>query len=253
MYKAKCILALDINGTTVEGDSIKNDPTCIKLTKHAKNLFSYIQGMREAQRPYIALYTFGADSDCVVNQLKAYDIEFPESNRFFVAKARNGEVWVFNVAKPNIHIDTSTKNPSIRNSFRNVQILHDITMINTYINANSGTFRFKNKLLFKYFVQQLIDNDKGNVIFRSCYEPLNDFFYGRTHKVTTQTLCIKNEIVICNKCKIFQVNLKNPLIIFDDNPQDWDISHGTVIRVNSAETDMLSEYKKIIKVIKKLK
>ena len=225
----RTVIALDINSTIVEGDSMKGTAPST-LTGPAQKLMTHIKSMSKEKKPSIILYTFGADSSHVVGQMRQYGIKFPRENNFFIARSKNGEVWAFGSSSP--HVNYNLKNPAIRETYKNVMFVN----AHQNIGSDFGTYRFENIYKFGEFVVCLLK--RGNIVCRACYDPGNDYFCQRSETHEEGCWFLKRDVKVSNRNKILSVNGTRPIIAFDDNPQDWEVDNGKIIEVvspNNAE------------------
>merc|ERR1712187_860746 len=81
-------------------------------------------------------------------------------------------------------------------------------------------YRCKDAVEFGNFVDWLLED--GDIVFRSCYEPKNDYFRGRS--------------AANSKCKILK--LSRPVLAFDDHDADWEVDAGSgqVVHVEAPST-----------------
>lgn len=222
------VVVLDINGTIVEGDTMKGVPTT-DFTTPVIELFKQL-----GPRAKVVYYTFGQDWEQVLAW--AYHHRKTEvKHKFFIARhaQRVGETWAFNMAPRSRYIDWATKNPVILDDAENGK---DTFPTSFEQQPEAQAFRFKTSADFQRFVDALLRD--GDVVFRAAYAPGNPSFLGRTTDGP--------------KAKVFACG--SSFLVFDDHPEDWELltkTNGEVIRAKTPmgagvgpSTDFVAELRK---------
>mmetsp|Transcript_23905 Transcript_23905/g.43866 ORF Transcript_23905/g.43866 Transcript_23905/m.43866 type:complete len:460 (-) Transcript_23905:154-1533(-) len=213
------VVALDINGTIVEGDTIKGSTKrALALTAPARELLEFL---RTAPVRF-ALFTFGQDWQTALHLVQHHaGARFPWANRFFIARAAdNSEIWAFPMPHSRYIDFFSRKNPVIVDGLdiEDVPIIKDATEVKDAAARRwfeDTAFRFQDSSLFKLFVDIVME--AGDVVFRAAYSPACKYFCSRS----------------TSRCKVLMASV--PVLAFDDNEQDWEINEqeGRVVHVAS--------------------
>mmetsp|Transcript_60761 Transcript_60761/g.144711 ORF Transcript_60761/g.144711 Transcript_60761/m.144711 type:complete len:529 (+) Transcript_60761:124-1710(+) len=196
------VVALDVNGTIIEGDSLVDNAQPLTLTKPARELLSYL---REAP-VRIIIFTFGRDWPIAVELVEANSSAcFTRSNMFFIARASHSrEIWAFPMPESNL-VDFTSRNPLIGADIDDVELLKTNEEVEAAMqqDARCDAYRFQDNGVFKRFVDILLQD--GDVVFRAAYGPGNSYFASRKSHL----------------CKVLLVSV--PMIVYDDHEDDWDI------------------------------
>lgn len=259
----KCdgLLALDINGTIVQGDSYK-DKDSLELQADAKRLLTDFEA--RFPRGRVVLYTFGKDFPNAVDQLKQMHVTFKEKHYFLIAKEKAaGQIWAFPIkskvpelseieeinsggpllryydkngfAEP-ILMPQPSDDPATEDEYQEkvdeykrevnkyaitAEVTEDnlnekITQINTLGSDDRGPLRFKDKNLFRKFIDTLLDGG-NNLMLRAYFgENSKEYFADQVFQPRAEGKS-QNKILATGKITFG----------FDDNPGDWDVSGCT--------------------------
>merc|ERR1711964_5421 len=216
-YSFDRTVALDINKTIVEEDTLKNKNATIALTPAAKRLFKQLE---KEPKTRIVLYTFGQDWPKVMDIIHKQfpKITFPEDNCYLIGREKGGH----NVYKTKLG---TTK---------------DVNGID--FTAHGPIWNGRHEAMGPKQFQQWLDSIHGNIILRATYEPSSILpkpwrkmvassgttFYRNSETNVFQTNKPKGTVEIAGrkekdqntKGKIIASSL--PILAFDDNPIDWE-------------------------------
>jgi len=194
-YSFNRTVALDINKTIVEEDTLKDENATIALTPAAQSLFEQLENEPLTR---IVLYTFGQDWPTVSDQIQKQfpDITFPEENRYFIGREKEG---------PNVY-KTQLGTTGVVNGL-------DFTVHDPVWNG-------KHEAMGPEEFQQWLDSIPGNIILRATYLPAEITSMSADTESTVGIGGRKDTNGKNTKGKIIASSL--PILAFDDNPIDWE-------------------------------
>jgi len=208
------VCGLDVNGTIIDGDSFHAELSSqTPLTSRALELITTLE-KRFSSTP-VMLFTFGVDFPMAVRRLKERDSArwvFPDSNFFFIARASDSdEIWAFPMSPDTSakvpHLDFSGHDPRIDlDAPESVPLLSSPSDVEQAVARASGELvRLSGLQMFAVFTQSVLA--RGNAVFRAAYDPAHPYFCKRGGG---------------KPCKVLA--LPGPVVAFDDNDDDWDLS-----------------------------
>lgn len=251
----RLVLALDINATIMEGDSYTKEGTKsggadFKITEPAETVLKAMtrdrlemDGQAINMKPRIVLYTFGKDFKKAIESIASLGIEEPPPcNYLFIArKADSQEIFAFPMHESHTsgYIDWTQKNPAIRETgvdgclqkLSEIPVWQSTRTVACERRVNVDAYRFMDDRAFQVFVDLLLD--RGNVVFRACYDPQNELFRSRTDAQQRKGLC---KVLSCS----------SHMIVFDDHPDDWELVDKNGLKVVH---EAASDVARIVRVV----